>query len=92
MSFNLINSIFLLPLLYKTGTDTEETTTVKDRIYHVLNVNTFHNRIKTCIRRFQGSSNQCLDSYLNWFRWLEIDKHLTFEKQVKQMLILARQK
>lgn len=33
-----------------------------------------------------------LDNYLYWFRWLEIDKDLAFDKRVEQMLILACQK
>ncbi|WP_027107573.1 IS1595 family transposase [Lacticigenium naphthae] len=65
---------------------------VKKGIYHVQNVNNFHNRLKTWIRRFQGVATKYLDNYLYWFRWLEIDKHLAFEKQVEQMLISACQK
>lgn len=65
---------------------------VKKGIYHVQNVNNFHSRLKTRIRRFQGVATKYLDNYLYWFRWLEIDKHLTFEKQVEQMLISACKK
>jgi len=65
---------------------------VKKGIYHIQNVNNFHSRLKTWIRRFQGVATKYLDNYLYWFRWLEIDKHLTFEKQVEQMLISACKK
>lgn len=65
---------------------------VKKGIYHVQNVNNFHSRLKTWIKRFQGVATKYLDNYLYWFRWLEIDKHLAFEKQVEQMLISACQK
>ncbi|MRX72205.1 IS1595 family transposase [Bacillus lacus] len=65
---------------------------VKKGIFHVQNVNNFHSRLKTWIRRFQGVATKYLDNYLYWFRWLEIDKHLSFEKQVEQMLISSCQK
>ncbi|GGG15554.1 transposase [Paenibacillus albidus] len=65
---------------------------VKKDIYHIQNVNNFHSRLKTWLRRFQGVATKYLDNYLYWFRWLEIDKHLSFEKQVEQMLISACRK
>lgn len=65
---------------------------VKMGIFHVQNVNNFHSRLKTWIRRFQGVATKYLDNYLYWFRWLEIDKHFSFEKQVEQMLISSCQK
>lgn len=33
-----------------------------------------------------------LINYLYWFRWLDKEKNLAFEKQVEQMLILACKK
>ncbi|UTI42238.1 IS1595 family transposase [Niallia sp. RD1] len=65
---------------------------VKKGIFHIQNVNNFHSRLKTWIRRFQGVATKYLDNYLYWFRWLDLDKHLSFEKQVEQMLISACQK
>lgn len=65
---------------------------VKKGIYHIQNVNNFHSRLKTWLRRFQGVATKYLDNYLYWFRWLEIDKHLSFEKQVEQMLVSACRK
>lgn len=65
---------------------------VKKGIYHIQNVNNLHSRLKTWIRRFQGVATKYLDNYLYWFRWLEIDMRLSFEKQVEQMLISACQK
>lgn len=65
---------------------------MKKGIFHIQHVNNFHSRLKTWIRRFQDVATKYLDNYLYWFRWLEIDKHLAFEKQVEQMLISACQK
>lgn len=65
---------------------------VKKGIFHIRHVNNFHSRLKTWIRRFQGVATKYLDNYLYWFRWLEIDKHLAFEKQVEQTLISTCQK
>jgi len=65
---------------------------VKKGIFHIQHVNNFHSRLKTWIRRFQGVATKYLDNYLYWFRWLELDKHLSFEKQVEQVLISACQK
>jgi len=33
-----------------------------------------------------------LDSYLYWYRWLELHKNLAFENRVEQMLISTCQK
>jgi hypothetical protein len=49
-------------------------------VYHIQNANSYHSRLKGWINWFNSN-------YLYWFSWLEIDKHLSFEKQVKQMLI-----
>ena len=65
---------------------------VKKGIFHIQHVNNFHNRIKGWMERFKGVGNRYLDNYLYWFRWLEIGKHLAFEKRVEQMLISACQK
>lgn len=48
--------------------------------------------LRSCNRRFQGVATKYLDNYLYWFVWLEIDKHLSFEKQVEQMLVSACKK
>ncbi|SYX84139.1 Insertion element protein (fragment) [Paenibacillus alvei] len=65
---------------------------VKKGIYHIQHVNNFHNRLKGWLERFQGVGTRYLDNYLYWFRWLELGKHLAFDKRVEQMLISACQK
>lgn len=65
---------------------------VKKGIYHIQHVNNFHSRLKTWMRRFQGVATKFLDNYLYWFRWLELQKHLSLEKQIEHMLISACQK
>lgn len=65
---------------------------VKKGIFHVQNVNNFHSRLKTWIRRFQGVATKYLDNYLYWFRWLEVGKKVAFDERVHQMLVSACQK
>lgn len=65
---------------------------VKKGIYHIQHVNNFHNRLKKWMERFQGVATKFLDNYLYWFRWLDIGKHLSLEKQVEHMLISSCQK
>lgn len=33
-----------------------------------------------------------MDNYLYWLRWLDLDKNLSIENRVEQMLISTRQK
>lgn len=65
---------------------------VKKGIYHIQHVNNFHNRLKKWMERFQGVATKYLDNYLCWFRWLDKEKNVAFEKRVEQMLVLACQK
>ncbi len=65
---------------------------VKKGIFHIQHVNNFHRRLKGWMERFQGVGTYYLDSYLYWYRWLEIHKNLAFEHRVEQMLISACQK
>jgi hypothetical protein len=65
---------------------------VKKDIYHIQHVNTFHNRLKGWMERFQGVGTHYLDNYLYWFRWLELGKDLAFDKRVEQMFISVCQK
>lgn len=59
---------------------------VKKGIYHIQHVNNFHNRLKKWMERFQGVATKYLDSYLYWFRWLNLGKNVAFEKRVEQCL------
>lgn len=60
---------------------------VKKGIFHIQHVNNFHHRLKGWMERFQGVGTYYLDSYLYWYRWLELHKNLAFENRVEQMLI-----
>jgi len=39
--------------------------------WHINNVNGYHSRLKTWLRRFNGVASSYLPSYLGWFRMLE---------------------
>lgn len=42
-----------------------------DGPWHVQNVNSYHSRLKTWLRRFKGVATRYLDSYLGWFRAID---------------------
>lgn len=44
---------------------------VKDKIYHVQNVNNTASRLRTWMRPFNGVATKYLQNYLNWFMILE---------------------
>ena len=44
---------------------------VKDKIYHVQNVNNTASRLRTWMRPFNGVATKYLQNYLNWFMVLE---------------------
>lgn len=47
-----------------------------DGPWHVQNVNAYHSRLKTWMRRFKGVSTKYLDSYLGWFRTIDSAPHV----------------
>lgn len=44
---------------------------VKDKVFHIQNVNAYHSRLKTWMRRFNGVATRYLPNYLGWFRMLD---------------------
>lgn len=40
-------------------------------LYHIQNVNAYHSRFKTWLRRFNGVSTQYLSNYLHWFEFID---------------------
>ena len=48
---------------------------VKDKIYHVQNVNNTAARLRTWMRPFNGVATKYLQNYMNWFMILERIKH-----------------
>ncbi len=55
--------------------------------WHVQNVNAYHSRFKTWLRRFNGVATSYLTNYLGWFRAL--DRHGTTAQQPSWLLTLA---
>ncbi len=50
---------------------------VKEKIYHIQNVNAYDSRLKMWIKRFNGVATKYLESYLAWMRLLDRDKNLS---------------
>ena len=48
---------------------------VKDKVYHVQNVNNTTKRLRQWMQPFNGVSTKYLQNYLNWFMVLEKIKH-----------------
>jgi transposase-like protein len=44
---------------------------VRDRVFHIQNVNAYDSRLKQWMRRFNGVATRYLDSYLGWRRMIE---------------------
>ena len=44
---------------------------VKERIFHIQNVNAYDSRLKEWMQRFHGVATRYLDSYLGWRRFFE---------------------
>jgi transposase-like protein len=45
---------------------------VKDKVYHIQNINNIHHLLKDWVRQFNGMSSGYLQNYMNWFRVLRI--------------------
>jgi transposase-like protein len=45
---------------------------VKDKVYHIQNINNMHHLLKDWVRQFNGMSSGYLQNYMNWFRVLRI--------------------
>ena len=48
---------------------------VIDTVFHIQNVNAYHSRLKTWMRRFHGVASKYLEHYLGWFRFLESNEN-----------------
>ena len=44
---------------------------VVEKVFHIQNVNAYHSRVKTWLRRFNGVATKYLPNYLGWYRWLD---------------------
>ena len=45
---------------------------VKDKIYHIQNINNIHYLLKDWVKQFNGVASGYLQNYMNWFRILRI--------------------
>ena len=43
--------------------------------WHVQNVNAYHSRLKSWVRKFNGVATRYLENYLGWFRTLDRESH-----------------
>jgi len=45
---------------------------IKDKVYHIQNINNIHHLLKDWVKQFNGMSSGYLQNYMNWFRVLRI--------------------
>jgi len=45
---------------------------VKDKVYHIQNINNIHHLLKDWVKQFNGVASGYLQNYMNWFRILRI--------------------
>jgi len=72
---------------YRINSTSKEYT--KKGIYHIQNINNYHQRLKKWIDRFDGVASKYLDNYLAWFRFLDSKSFEETTSSLKGMLITA---
>lgn len=65
---------------------------VKKGVYHIQHVNSYHQRLKKWMERFNGVATKYMDNYLIWFRFLELQKKVNKKMQTKSMVLDACKK
>lgn len=68
---------------------------VKDKVYHIQNINNIHHLLKDWIKQFNGVATGYLQNYMNWFRILRIagndmSKYLDYVLTSKDAFVSAR--
>ena len=58
---------------------------VIEKVFHIQNVNSYHGRLHSWMKRFHGVETKYLDNYLSWFRFFESN-----EKPNENNLLLAQ--
>ncbi|APH13378.1 insertion element domain protein [Clostridium sporogenes] len=58
-------------------------------IYHIQNVNNYHQRLKKWLDRFNGVASKYMDNYLTWFRFLDSNGFDNTDKNIKDMFITS---
>jgi len=56
-------------------------------IYHIQNVNSYHQRFKKWINRFNGVASKYLDNYLSWFRFLDSNGFEDNDRNIRNMIV-----
>jgi transposase-like protein len=62
---------------------------VRERIYHIQNVNAYHRRLKSFMAPFNGVATKYLDNYLAWFRFYDLKKNEPLPEKRKDMMVSA---
>ncbi|KJR42589.1 transposase [Candidatus Magnetoovum chiemensis] len=57
-------------------------TRVKERIFHIQNVNSYASRLKGWMRRFNGVASKYIESYLGWMRFFERHEDEAFNSKI----------
>ncbi len=57
---------------------------IKNKIYHIQTINSYHSRFKNWMERFHGVASKYLSNYFNWFKVLETTKKE--DNQIYQMI------
>jgi hypothetical protein len=65
---------------------------VKDKVFHIQNVNNYHGKLKGWISRFRGVATKNLHNYVGWLRWFEQTgkSKQTIEQFLSDMFIKAQ--
>lgn len=68
---------------------------VKDKIYHIQNINNMHHLLKDWIKQFNGVASGYLQNYMNWFRILrvagdDINKYLDYALTSNSAFVAAK--
>lgn len=65
---------------------------VRQKIYHIQHVNSYHRRLKDWMVRFNGVAIKYLNGYLIWHRFLELKKIFPYKENTNEMLLNACKK
>ncbi|SDG46009.1 ISXO2-like transposase domain-containing protein [Paenibacillus sp. cl6col] len=60
---------------------------VKKGVFHIKHVNSYHQRLKKWMERFNGVATKYMDNYLSWFRFLELHKQLNKNLRKRNMVL-----
>lgn len=60
---------------------------VRQKIYHIQQVNSYHRRLKDWIVRFNGVATKYLNGYLIWHRFLELNKKFSSKENTNELLL-----